>query len=109
MASAQTFVDYIAEQMAAAGDVRSRKMFGEYAIYCNDKVIALVCDNKLYLKVTKTGLKLLPNATHEPAYQGAKPSILIPEELYDDHEFMTKLARETSNELPMPKPKKKHK
>jgi TfoX/Sxy family transcriptional regulator of competence genes len=107
MATRQDLTDYLTEQMGSAANVRSRKMFGEYAIYCDEKVIALVCDDQLYLKVTAAGLRLLPEAEHGPAYPGAKPSIIVPEELYDNHEFMSRLARETAAELPLPKPKKR--
>lgn len=103
MASSINIVDYIAAQIASAGDVRYRKMFGEYAIYCDNKVIALVCDNKLYLKVTEIGIEMLPNALLESAYPGAKPSILVPEELFDNREFMTTVAAATAHALPAPK------
>jgi TfoX/Sxy family transcriptional regulator of competence genes len=106
MASRQELVDYITEQMSAGGALRNRKMFGEYAIYCDEKVIAPVCDNTLFLKPTEAGLKLLPKAEHGPAYPGGKPQIIVPEELFDDHEFMACLASETANALPAPKPKK---
>ena len=32
MASHQDFVDYVAEQLACAGVIRCRKMFGEYGL-----------------------------------------------------------------------------
>lgn len=52
MASEQHTADFIVEQMSHAGDMRTRKMFGEYALYCDDKVIAFICDDQLYLKIT---------------------------------------------------------
>ena len=33
-------------------DSISQAMLGEYVIYCNNKVVALVCDNKLFVKPT---------------------------------------------------------
>jgi TfoX/Sxy family transcriptional regulator of competence genes len=38
------------EQIAAAGPVSARKMFGEYATYCDAKMVSLVCDDELYVK-----------------------------------------------------------
>jgi TfoX/Sxy family transcriptional regulator of competence genes len=55
MASDEDFVKFLVEQMDEAGVIRYRKMFGEYAIYCNEKVIALVCDNQLFIKPTESG------------------------------------------------------
>ncbi len=50
MASKQEFVDYVCEQIAQAGVITYRKMFGEYSIYCNGKVVGLICDNMFYIK-----------------------------------------------------------
>lgn len=55
MASDAHFVDYVLEQMQGAGALDHRKMFGEYAIYSNQKVVALVCDNQLFVKITAQG------------------------------------------------------
>ncbi|RKY80895.1 competence protein TfoX, partial [candidate division KSB1 bacterium] len=49
MASDLSFVEFVAEQMEDAGLITYRKMFGEYALYCNGKVTALICDNQLFV------------------------------------------------------------
>jgi DNA transformation protein len=41
MASQQSCVDFILEQIAEAGVVSAKKMFGEYGIYCDEKIVAL--------------------------------------------------------------------
>lgn len=41
--------------MGDAGRMAARKMFGEYALYCDDKVVALVCDNSLFVTPTDEG------------------------------------------------------
>lgn len=107
MATEQSLADYITEQMSSGNNVRNRKMFGEYAIYCDEKVIALVCDDQLFLKITDAGVKLVSEVEYAPAYPGAKPSILVSEDLYDNHELMSELARITADALPTPKPKKR--
>ncbi len=61
MASSQGTVDFIVEQMASAGTVSARKMFGEYGIYCDGKMVALVCDDRLFVK--PTGVRLSVPAT----------------------------------------------
>ncbi len=104
MASDLTFVEYVADQMRGAGTVSHRAMFGEYAVYVGAKVVALVCDNRLFVKPTKAGLALLKKPKEAPPYPGAKPHYQIDARL-DDHEFMTALIRATEAELPAPKPK----
>ena len=106
MASKQTTVDFITEQIAGAGQIRSRKMFGEYAIYCNEKVVALVCDDKLFVKPTKAGRLFIETVEEGEPYPGAKPYFHISGDLWEDSQWLTELIAKTAEELPIPKPKK---
>ncbi|MES1187820.1 MAG: TfoX/Sxy family protein [Myxococcales bacterium] len=105
MASAQRNVDFIVEQMAEARDVSARKMFGEYAIYCRGKLIALFCDHQLFIKPTNAGRAFLGKPKEAPPYPGAKPYFLIGGDQSEDGEWLSELARLTERELPPPKPK----
>lgn len=108
MATDQSFVDYIIDQICMAGEISFRKMFGEYALYCDGKVVALVCDNQLFVKQTEAGRSFFidKEIIEAPAYPGAKMSFLIGDYI-DDGDWLTDLIRITSEALPMPKPKKK--
>lgn len=106
MATDQDFVEYVCDQISGAGSITFRKMFGEYAVYANGKVIALVCDNQLFLKPTDGGRAFIGTPTEAPPYPGAKPHFLIGDEL-EDREWVSNLFRITEMELPLPKPKKK--
>jgi TfoX/Sxy family transcriptional regulator of competence genes len=108
MASDLSFVEYIVDQIENAGEIRYRKMFGEYAVYCNEKVTALICDNQLFIKPTEAGRAFIGNVIEAPPYPGAKNSFLI-EDKMDDREWLSQLVRITAKELPMPKPKRKKK
>jgi TfoX/Sxy family transcriptional regulator of competence genes len=82
-------------------------MFGEYALYCEDKVVALVCDNELFVKITDEGKKFMGKKYQEGcAYKGAKPSIQISGDMFDDQKFLCHLISITTKALPPPKPKK---
>lgn len=107
MATKQSTIDFITDQIAGAGLIQSRKMFGEYALYCDSKVVALVCDDQLFVKPTSRGRACIEMLEEGQPYPGAKPYFLISEEYWDDREFITKLIRETAADLPLPKPKKK--
>ena len=108
MASDLSFVEYIVDQIENAGAIRYRKMFGEYAVYCNEKVTALICDNQLFIKPTEAGRAFIGDVIEAPPYPGAKNSFLI-EDKMDDREWLSQLVRITAKELPMPKPKRKKK
>ncbi len=105
MSSEEDFIRFLAEQMEEAGEIRFRKMFGEYAIYCNEKVVALVCDNKLFVKPTEGGRKFIGNVVEAPAYPGSKLFFFI-EEQFENKDWLSELIRVTEKELPVPKPKK---
>ncbi|MDH4276424.1 MAG: TfoX/Sxy family protein [Gammaproteobacteria bacterium] len=81
-------------------------MFGEYAIYYSGKVVALACDNRLFVKPTPGGLAFAGDIPMAPAYPGAKPSLLVDDQI-DDGDWLVRLITITAQELPMPKPKKK--
>lgn len=104
MASNPNLVQYIADQMARAGEITYKKMFGEYGLYCNGKFFAMVCDDRLLFKPTESGLALLGTPVFQSPYPGAKPCFYI--EDVDDHELLVALTKTTCKELPEPKPKK---
>ncbi|MEG0693152.1 MAG: TfoX/Sxy family protein [Oscillospiraceae bacterium] len=105
MASSLDYVEYVCDQMSDAGHITYKKMFGEYAIYCNLKCFGLICENQVFINPTKAGQEILPNANMAIPYTGAKPRILL-EEL-DDREFLSRFVIATCDELALPKPKKK--
>ena len=102
MASNPSTVDFIVAQIATAGVVAQRKMFGEYAIYCDGKLVALVCDDQLFVKPTVTGRAYIGAATERPPYKGAKPCFWIAGEKWDESDWLTELVRISAAELPLP-------
>jgi TfoX/Sxy family transcriptional regulator of competence genes len=106
MASEQTFVDFIVDQIENAGEISAKKMFGEYALYSGEKMFALICDDKLFIKPTQAGRAFIGEVVEASPYPGAKPSFLI-EEKVEDRGWLSELVRISVAELPVPKPKKK--
>jgi DNA transformation protein and related proteins len=105
MASDLSFVEYVRDQTNASGRVSFKKMFGDYAIYYDEKVVALVCDNQLFIKPTAGGRSMIAKIIEAPPFPSAKPHFLIEEQLDDQH-WMSSLVQLTASELPAPKPKK---
>ena len=105
MATKQHIVDFILEQMSGVPDVTARKMFGEFAIYSTGKVVALVCDDQLFVKPTDAGEKFIGTVTEGEPYPGAKPCFLVEGDQWEDGDWLSELIRLTANALPMPKPK----
>ena len=60
MATDGDFIDYIHEQAGFGARLTHKRMFGEYSLYLDGKVVAFACDNSLLLKPTEAGRALLP-------------------------------------------------
>lgn len=103
-------VQYIVEQAGGAGEVRARKMFGDYCLYCNDKPVGLICDDMLYLKPLKQLEPVIirhlqeyaagaaaPVPDMHPPYDGAKPHYRIAD--IDDRDYISLLVRTVHDNL----------
>ena len=107
MASSPDFVNYICEQLEGLGAVRSRKMFGEYMVYLNDKPVIIICDDRPMVKMLPCLEELLRGRPVEPPYEGAKDHYLLDA---DDRDTLRQAARLAEEVTPLPKkktPKKK--
>ncbi len=98
MASDKDFVEYVVEQIEGIGNISYRKMFGEYVIYSNGVVVALVCDNQIFVKPTEEGRRFIGEVVEAPPYPGAKNSFLIEDKL-EDREWFSELINITEKEL----------
>ncbi len=98
-------IEALLDTLCNAGPLRARKMFGEYALYLDERVVALVCDDQLFVKPTPGARAALPDADLAPPYKGAKPHLLAADTL-DDPEPVASALRAAATDLPPPKPRK---
>lgn len=106
MATEVSFVEYILETIRLGSRLTYRKLFGEYALYLDEKVVAFACDNSLFMKPSQAVASLAPNLPKGPPYPGAK-DYPIADELLDDPDLLRRLIEESAALMPLPKPKKK--
>lgn len=106
MSSSQSIVDYYVGQMSGAGEITAKKMFGEYGVYCNEKIVGLICDDDLFIKPTNGGRAFIDTIEEAPPYPGAKPSFKILSEQIEDADWLSGLIKITFDELPAPKKRK---
>ncbi len=110
MATSERTIDFLLDQLGSVPGMRARKMFGEYALYCGEKVVALVCDDQLFVKLTAPGKALVGDRYAEGfPYPGAKAALLVGAGDLEDHERLAELIRVTAAALPAPRPKAKTK
>jgi len=107
MTSNFEFVDYVCEQLASAGEITYRKMFGSYGIYMDGKFIGLICNDQFILKPTSVGRTILGTPHEEAPFDGAKDWFVI--EDLDNNELLRSLLLATWDELAFQKPKKRKK
>lgn len=72
MATTPEYNEFVCERLEPFGAVRSRKMFGEYMVYLNDKPIISVCDNTVFVKMLPELGEHLDDAERGFPYEGAK-------------------------------------
>ena len=105
MASTKEYLDFVLEQLSGIDEVSYRAMMGEYILYYRGRVFGGIYDDRLLVKPIPTAVKLMPDATMELPYDGAKEMILVDD--VDNREFLCELVEAMYEELPAPKKKKK--
>ncbi len=106
MATNQSFVDFVLEQADLGSRLHYKKMFGEYGLYIDEKIVALACDDSLLIKPNPAAAQRLPAAPQRAPYPGAKPYLVI-DELLDEPERLRDLLLESAKVLPATKKKTK--
>jgi DNA transformation protein and related proteins len=106
MATKQSTVDYLLEQLSTANNISTKKMFGEYCLYVKNKSIGLICDDQLFIKPTDATKEFIGNFVEGHPYPDAKPYLLISADRWEDANWLAELIKLTAKHLPAPKPKK---
>jgi DNA transformation protein len=107
MATSESTIVFLLDQLSRLDNVSVKKMFGEYCLYLEEKPVAFVCDDQLFIKPTTGGRELIENVEEDYPYPGARLYFLITADLWDDNEWLCQLIKITANELPQPKQKTK--
>ena len=106
MACTPEFVDFVAAQLADAGAVRVRKMFGDHLLYVDEKPAVLLCDNVAYVKMHPALEAWMADAETGHPYPGAKLHYVLDVEHRAEALRVVKILAEV---LPLPKPRRKAK
>ena len=84
-------------------------MFGEFGLFFQGKMFGLICDDTLFIKVTMAGAEFAGRINKAAPYPGAKEAFKISALKMNNAEWIQKLVKITSKELPLPKVKKSSK
>lgn len=104
MATSLEYINYVCEQINEIGDIRYKKMFGEYMIYVNEKPIIIVCDNVTFVKKLDCIKEIMKNAQTGYPYNGAKEHYILD---IDNADFSKKVISNLEKVIAVPKSRKK--
>ncbi len=77
MSTSFDYIQYIESRLPQNYYIRSKKMFGEYMVFIDEKPALLVCDNTVYVKQIDALSELLNQAEKGFPYQGAKEHYIL--------------------------------
>ena len=104
MASSKKYLEFILEQLSGLEEITYRAMMGEYILYYRGKIIGGIYDDRLLVKPVKSAVALMPDATFELPYEGAKEMLLVDD--VDNKDLLAELFDAMYDELPLPKKKR---
>ena len=104
MSSSKQYLEFILEQLSNLENISYRAMMGEYIIYYKGKIVGGIYDDRFLIKPTKSATDMMPNASMEMPYKGAKEMLLVDE--VDNKEFLAELFNAIYDEIPVQKKKK---
>ena len=100
MASSREYLTFVLDQLSGLDGITHRAMMGEFILYYRGRIVGGIYDDRLLVKPVPAALELMPDASHELPYPGAKEMLLV--EDVDDAEFLQTLFRAMYDELPPP-------
>lgn len=105
MSTSKDTAAFIEDQLAGL-DIRTGRMFGEYAIYCDDKVVGFITDDVLKIKPSPVDPAVLEGTYPGQAYPGSKDYHCVPGDLLENRDWLRTAIQATADALPAPTPKK---
>jgi TfoX/Sxy family transcriptional regulator of competence genes len=102
MATSADFITFVMDQVAGAGAVSSKKMFGEYMVYLDGRACFLVCDDTVFVKILPETTALFEGKAVDQGYpyDGAKLHYVLD---IEDGDFAVQMIRMLAKILPLPK------
>ncbi len=108
MSTKKETIEFILEKLKDP-TFSARAMFGEYALYAEGKVVALVCDDQLFVKIMPESFDLEHICEKAEPYPHAKPHYLVEESEISKLPQLPDILLDVARALPKKIQKKKKK
>jgi len=93
MSTSPSTIDHILSRVGGKLEVTSRKMFGEYGLYLDGRMVAMVCDDTLFVKALPGPIACLGEHEERAPYPGAKPHAVVEERFMAGRGRLAELLR----------------
>ena len=103
MSSSRDFIDFVLDKLEEQAIFSTRAMFGEYALYANSKVVGLICNDTVYIKILPASKDLESECEKDYPYPGAKLYYVVTEEQLDSIPNLVQILLSISRSLPAKK------
>ena len=107
MSTQKETIEFILDKLGHRDRFSTRAMFGEYALYCDGKVVALVCDDQLFVKILPASQELEALCEKGEPYPKAKLYYAVEEEQLSKIESLPAILLDIAKSLPTKKKKVK--
>lgn len=107
MSTQKETVEFILEKLGEPGRFTMQAMFGEYALYADGKVVGLVCDDQLYVKILPESAELDGLCEKDEAYPGSKKFYVVEESELSKLKHLPEILLDIAKSLPEKKKKVK--
>lgn len=103
MAYSETIAALAVKKLASLGKIRTRKMFGALAIYCDDVLFAAIMDDHFTLKVTDSLIPIFEEHGMEAHVINGRPIKMpyynVSPKILDDDKELLKWAKQSIKKL----------
>lgn len=106
MSTQKETIEFILDKLGDRRIFTARAMFGEYALYAMGKVVALVCDDLVYVKMLPESQALDAVCEKGEPYPGAKLHYVVEEGLLSELQELPAILLAVARSLPAKKKKK---
>ncbi len=77
MACTKEYINFVCSQLKGVGEIRTKKMCGDWCIYVDNKLVILACDNLCYVKMHPSIESMMKGAWTSYPYEGAKEHYIL--------------------------------
>ena len=105
MATSNETADFILTKLKHPGRITTKRMFSEFGLYADGKMVAVICDDRFYVKIAPVSAALADQCETGEPYPRAKPHDLVDEGQLSTISNLPAILFDLAEAMPIKKPK----